>query len=269
MQAVIWDAFMVNGELDMLDCRMEAFAGARVCHVAVESRHTHRGVPKPLHLAGAMSRYARYPLRRVVDDWAPDADPWNMEHHQRNAAWKIIDAEAADGDVVMICDVDEIPGADLLEFAAGRGDAGVPASAWLRTFLFAVDWEVGVPVPPACVIAPVRYLRQQAAYGRYLAEVRDLRDYYPLARGGGWHFSWVGGPQAQRAKLETATCHTEILGRPEADLIRSGARWRSAENGGGLPVVPVDVDQTWPAYVCERRCPPSWFRPRSEEEEVA
>lgn len=269
---MIWDCFMINGELDMLDCRMEAFAGCEVTHLAVESRHTHRGVPKPLHLAGAMSRYASHPLRRVVDDWQPDPDPWVNEHHQRNAAWKVIDEEASGADVVLIADVDEIPGPGLLAAAAeyGAKGPGWPLKVPMRLFLFAVDWECAVPQPAPCVLAPVRYLREQAACGRYLAEVRDDRDRYPqLGRDGqtwGWHFSWAGGPEAQARKLDEATCHTEILATPEADLIRSGARWRSAEDGGGLPVVPVDDLSGHPAYIREGRCPRSWFRPRSGEE---
>jgi hypothetical protein len=268
---MIWDAAMFRDEEDMLLCRMEAFADAssvEVCHVVAESRFTHRGVPKPLNFP-ARDLADDPEWRHVVDDFEPDPDHWVLEHHQRNAAWKVIDAEAADYDVVLICDLDEIPNEDMLHLADqwGKDGPGWPLAIPMRTFLFAVDWEVKVRVPPPCVIAPVRYLRQRAARGEFLAEVRDDRSRYPEFGGnGGWHFSWVGGPERQKAKLETATCHTEILATPEADLIRSGARWRSQEDGGGLPVVPVDVDETWPAYVHERRCPPEWFRPRGAEE---
>ena len=270
---MIWDAIMLNNEQDMLLCRMEAFADApcEVRHVVAEARHTHRGVPKPLStLAKDLAGDPEW--RFAVLDGKPDPAPWINEHWQRNAAWKVIDAEAADDDVVLIADVDEIPSEELLAAAAQYGTHGPPwpVKVPMRLFLFAVDWEVLVPQPPPCVLAPVRYLREQAAAGRFLAEVRDSRDRYPQLGGDGqawgWHFSWVGGPERQRAKLETGTCHTEILGTPEADLIRSGARWRTREDGGGLPVVPVDVDSSWPGYVYERRCPAAWFRPRDGEE---
>lgn len=273
---------MFRDETDMLDCRLEALAGHDVVTVAVESPYTHRGVPKGLTLPQALGRVLRkHPgarVRRVVDDWEPDPDPWVNERHQRNAAWKVIGAEAADDDVVLICDLDEIPAPALLEAAARYGREGPPwpVSVAVRTFLFAVDWEVAIPpagMPQPAVLAPVRCLRELAGTGNYLGEVRA--GWRNLARLGGedqtwgWHFSWVGGPERQKQKLETATCHTEILSTPEADLIRSGARWRSQENGGGLPVVPVDVDETWPAYIYERRCPQSWFRPRDSKETPA
>jgi hypothetical protein len=283
---MIWDAFMYRDEAAMLEVRLEAFDGLGVTHVLVEAPWTHRGVVKQLHfdthLAGDDETNAAYlaelRLRHVVHAGTPDTNPWVNEHRQRNAAWPVIDAEAADDDWVLICDVDEIPSPALLAALAGPGQAprhtlgpatwsGSPVmSVRMRTFLFAVDWEAAVPVPPTCVAAQVSYLRAVArVIGAGLAEVRDRRDNWPVYDGpGGWHFSWCGGPQAQAEKLATATCHTEILGTPEADLIWSGARWRSAENGGGLPVRPVDVDETWPAAVFEGRVPQNWFRPRKE-----
>jgi Glycosyltransferase family 17 len=268
---MIWDTFMFRDEDAMLRLRLESFAGWDVRHVLVEAPWTHRGIRKPLHYTPAGLDAAR--IDHVVDDWDPDTYPWTNEHHQRNAAWKTIDARADDDDWVLICDLDEIPSPALLGWLAGHpGRHGPVFAVWMRTFLFAVDWEVAydaltarrTPLPATCVVASAGYLRAAAASGEYLAEVRDSRDTYEQINipAAGWHLSWLGGPAAQAAKLDTATCHTEILATPEAALIRSGARWRSAESGGGLPVRPVDVDATWPPPVVERRVPGSWFRPR-------
>jgi hypothetical protein len=272
---MIWDAFMFRDEFAMLTMRIEEFRRAAaeldepVTHVAVEALWTHRAVPKKLELAeSAAARAGRPNLVVLADDWDPDPHaPWVNEHHQRNRAWTWIDMHAAPDDWVLIGDVDEIPSRDLL-----ARPPGVVHSVPMRTFLFAVDWEVAVPVPPACVAARVWWLRGQARSGAYLAEVRDGRGDYPVFSGpGGWHFSWVGqgGPAWQAAKLEEATCHTEILGTEEAALIRSGARWAAPEAGGGLPVRPVTVDVSWPAYIADRRCPPEWFRPRNLRNKVS
>jgi hypothetical protein len=63
-------------------------------------------------------------------------------------------------------------------------------------------------------------------------------------------------------KLETATCHTELLTNGEGALIADGTRYRTAQNGGGLPVVARDVDAGWPEFITSHRCPPEWFRPK-------
>ena len=262
----VWCPVMFRDELDMLQCRLEAMQGWPVKHVIVESTQTHRGVPKPLNFDAAKERFRPW-LDSIIYLVAEPAEtaPWAREHSQRNHAWPVIDTVAADGDTVIIGDLDEIPSPALL------GWRGVTvAAARMRTTLFAVDWEVPDRLlPPTCVVATVRYLRSRARYGFGLAKVRDCRGDYTVLPGGGWHFSWVGGPERQREKLETATCHTELLGTTEGDLIASGERYRTSQDGGGLPVVPVDVDETWPAYIRERRCPPEWFRPRQHEQTAA
>ena len=266
---MIWAPVMFRNEFDMLRMRIEECDGFNVTHVAVEAPWTHRAVPKPRLLARWLAEehhaaWARaHQLVALTDDWDPDPhSPWTNEHHQRNRAWTWIDRNAGADDWVLIADVDEIPSRELL-----ASPPAIVMSVPMRTFLFAVDWEVSRLVPPTCVAARVWWLRQQAKDGSFLAEVRDGRDSYPeFTNGfGGWHFSWCGGPADQKEKLDTATCHTEILHTEEAALIRSGRRWASSENGGGLPVRPVMVDRTWPAYIAERRCPPDWFRPKQQD----
>ena len=248
----IWAPCMFRDEFDMLDLRLEVMEPYPVTHILVEAPFTHRGVPKPLHY-----RESRRLGRRVISlvTGFPDgAGGWANEHFQRDAAWPAINSVAADTDIVLICDLDEIPSPALL---AWNGPA--VTAVCMRTFLFAVDWEVDSPWA-TCVAATAGYLRQR---GGSLAAVRDGRDRYPVLQDGGWHFSWLGGPEKQKEKLETASLHQpEIDARPEGAMIRDGTRYRTSENGGGLAVRPVDVDETWPGPVVKRDCPESWFRPR-------
>lgn len=265
---MIWSPVMFRDEFDMLRMRIEECEGFEVQHLAIEALWTHRAVPKPLHLARWLEADCNrawaqaHNLTVLACDFDPDPHAaWVNEHAQRNRAWSWIDRNAHPDDWVLIADVDEIPSRELLAAGPGRKVRSVP----MRTMLFAVDWEVARPVPPTCVAARVWWLREQARSGSYLAEVRDDRDRYPVFEGfGGWHFSWCGGPAEQAEKLDSATCHTEILATEEAQLIRTGRRWASAENGGGLPVRPVTVDRTWPAYIREGRCPKSWLRPKGD-----
>lgn len=253
----VWLPIMFRDEMDMLRFRLEATQDWDAITVIVESPTTHRGVPKPLWYQENAAQFAPWAdrVRHVVTD-LPDAAPWGREHAQRDAAWPVIRDGAANGDTVIIGDCDEIPSPALM----GWVGPGAVVSARMRTFLFAVDWEVPAEfLPPTCVAAKAGWLRMM---GAGLAAVRDQRGKWPVLDDGGWHFSWIGGPERQREKLETSTCHTELLGTVEGDLIASGERWRTSQDGGGLPVVPVDVDETWPAFVRERRCPEAWFRPR-------
>jgi Glycosyltransferase family 17 len=249
---------MFRDELDVLEMRLHELDG-QVEHILIEADRTHRSIAKPLHYAENKERFAPWAdqITHVVADLPGGLEPWEFEHRQRDAAWQaILDAGAEDSDVVLICDADEIPSTATL---AWEGPGAV--SLFMKTTLYAVDWMVPptYPLPPTAVAATVGYLRQ---HGGKLGQVRDGRGGYPVISDGGWHLSWLGGPQRQREKLLTSTCHTELLSHPEAELILSGVRYRDGTDGGGIPVVPVDVDETWPRYIQERKCPPMWFRPR-------
>jgi Glycosyltransferase family 17 len=254
----IWCPVMLNDELDLLEARLRELEPWGARHVLVEAGTTHRGVPKPLAYAESIECFGKWSLSilHVVASLPAEASPWEREHAQRDAAWPVINAYAADGDVVLIADVDEFPSAAAL---AWRGPGAV--SLFMKTCLFAVDWLVPDEcIPPSAVMATAGWLRRQ---GGSLASVRDNRGAYRVIRDGGWHFSWLGGIERQQQKLMTATCHTELLNTQEGGLILTGERYRSGQHAEGhLPVIPAEVDETWPAFIRERQCPPEWFRPR-------
>lgn len=266
---MLWDVFMFAGELPMLTCRMTEFdawidlSGLKVRHVIVEASQTHRGVPKPLVFDEQRGHFTRWRDRiTYVHTDLPSVLPWTREHLQRDAAWETLDDMAGDGDLVLLGDLDEIPTVSCGMFENGWfSSLDAPVALNMRTAVFAVDWETPGPLPTG-VIAPMGWLRGQRPAG--LGEIRDGRARYAQSGNCGWHLSWLGGPQEQRRKLEERTCHTEIFATAEAELIRTGQRWSSPQAGGGLPVVPVDVDHTWPLFVQHRLCPPAWFRPRND-----
>ena len=254
---------MFRDEMDMLEARLLEYEVRDIVHVVVEAPVTHRNVPKPLAYEQNRERFAKWNdsiVHVVAAGLAEPMKPWAREHAQRDAAWPAIDERAADGDIVLIGDLDEFPSAEAL---AWDGTGGV-VSLWMRTMLYAVDWEA-VPdgIPPTAVMATAGWLREHG--NGHLGTVRDGRASYPVIRDGGIHLSWVGGPEWQHKKLTDATCHTEVFQTPEALLIATGERYRAGSHGGtGLPVVPVEADESWPRYVRERRCPAEWFRPRGQ-----
>ena len=90
--------------------------------------------------------------------------------------------------------------------------------------------------------------------------MRDGRYGYP-AVDGGMHLTWLGGIEGQREKL-AVTCHTEMTG-DEWQRIWSGACYVHGEHHSGTcQMIPVDVDETWPQMIWQRKCPENWFRPR-------
>jgi FkbM family methyltransferase len=253
----IWDTLLYWDEAEMLRMHLEEVGPHVHKVILVEARYTFGGDPKPLCYDPADFPEWADKIVSVVADTPETDNPWVREFAQRDAAWGALcdQDDISLDDVVIIGDVDEIPSRAALAWN------GWPVcTLQMQTALYAVDWLIPgwYRQPPMTVMATVRWIKSR---GGRLAELRQNRGGYPVLQDGGWHFSWLGGPEKQFLKLETGTSHTEIMDTPEAALIRSGARWRDGASGPGIPVEPATVDDSWPAFIRERRCPPEWFRP--------
>ena len=246
---------MIRDELDVLAMAMEELDGRADYHIISEARVDFHGRPKPLHLSEAIAnsdpRLWRWKdrIEVVVCDSLPDhPNPWVREHAQRDAMMATLREVAVDDDMVLICDLDEIPSANAIALPPDR-----PYGLMMRTAHSAVDWLYPWQAPGS-VLAPWSVIK-----GAALSSVRDGRPGYDVVHDGGWHFSWLGGPQKQAEKL-AVTCHLE-LSSEEQGILGSGQGYKDGRHIG-VEMVAWDVDETWPAYIRERRCPQSWFRPR-------
>lgn len=239
---------MLRDELDMLECRLAELEDSPVYrHVLVEAPVTHRGVPKPLYYQENQARFARWAdkIIHVVAHPPGASDPWDREHAQRDAAWEVL-KDAAPYDRLLLSDIDEIPSPAVWE-------ATPPVLLMMRVAVFAVDWLWPV-------LEPCGVLVRASDAGPGLGSVRDGRKNFPQLNGAGWHLSWMGGHSAHLAKL-ASHCHLEQDTREIVDRITTG---RAFSEGWHIDtkLIAADVDETWPRYVYERRCPASWFRPR-------
>ncbi len=253
---MIIDTRMVRDELDVLQMALEELDGKADYHVVSEAAVDFHGRPKPLYLtdelASKSGRFWRWKdrLEVVVSHTLPDHEnPWVREHAQRDAMMGVLRNIAVTGDLILICDGDEIPSDRAL--AEFDPPLMAPAGLTMRTAHSAVDWLYPAEAPGS-VLAPWGVIPS-------LSTVRDGRPGYRTITGGGWHFSWLGGQEKQAEKL-SVSCHLE-LPQEEKDILASGLGYRNGYHVG-VQMVPVDVDDTWPAMIRERRCPASWFRPR-------
>ncbi len=255
---MIFDTFMFRDELDMLEFRLSHMENHHVRHVIVEATRTHRGEPKPLVLQENWERFKPWHNRIhlvTCDVLAPpeaESDPWRREHAQRDAARESIISQAKREDMVLISDVDEIPDMRrLIEWPTTQ-----PAVLLQRVLAFAVDWQFA-DEQSTSVLCPSALLGWSP-----LSLIRDSRHGYAPMQHAGWHFSWLGGPEGIRNKA-AAHCHAEhdqVL----AEGVASGWLYEQGHSIWNDALHPVDVDESWPAWVRDRKCPEGWFRPREE-----
>jgi hypothetical protein len=139
----IFDCFVFNDELDLLELRLETSASIVDTFVLVEATKTFSGAGKPLHYALNESRFSQWQdkLRHVVvDDMPTDSSRrWDAEVHQRNALMRGLDGAAGE-DVVLISDADEIVHPEVLRTLRG-GCTALTGLEMPRSFRFA-NWEV-------------------------------------------------------------------------------------------------------------------------------
>lgn len=264
----VFDTFLFGDELDMLECRLIELDGKVDRHVLVEAAVDHQGNPKPLHFGENRDRFSPWldRITHVVADLptrAETANPWDREFAQRQAVWRGLEGDAEPEDLVLVCDVDEIPSDAAVSM---QPDGPVAMGMWLS--MFAVDWVY----PEQARIAVAGRAKALAEVPLHVVRDNGVRARLPLAPGCGWHFTWLGGPEAIRRKAGQF-CHLELRemildGNEAGEWYEQGFTWHGPAIAPYPPprrsgrLVPVDVNQSWPRYIRERRCPPEWFRPR-------
>ena len=256
---MIVDTFPFFNELDMLQMRLEEIYDAVDYLVAVEADVTHQGDPKPYYLSENLDRFDPWKdkLRVVRATGLPSAaehpNAWTRELAQREY---IVPELGKIGvgldDVILHGDVDEIPRAVVARNVRPRGYV----TLLQRGHFWAVDWLY----PPGWEGTVCARVRDIDSFGN----MRNTRRQNPERQcipDAGWHFSWMGGDEAQRVKVN-AFCHPETIGSITECIDRGNLFMAEGFHSDGVKMEPVDVDKSWPAFVHERRCPESWWRPR-------
>ena len=261
---VRFDCFMFFNELELLEVRLAELSPVIDVFVIVEAPWTFQGEPKPLLFDENRARFRPYlsRIRHLVADLPPAiVNQWSREFHQRNCLKRGLSDAAAD-DFAMISDVDEIVRAEAVVEADRQG---VFTLFRMELYRYYMDWREG---PWLKVFGgPAGYIREMQDLSEpRLTETDYLHRFVETGESqvipnAGWHFSWLGGLGKQREKVGV-TCHWE-LAPEEFEVLTSGSGYRNGWHVG-VQMEAVDVDDTWPAYITERRCPPSWFRPRED-----
>ena len=257
----IFDTFLFHNEVDLLQCRLEELSPVVDSFVIVECGENHLGAPKSSNYLAAEERFI--PWRDQIEYvWAPklkESRPKLREHEQRELVQEgLRSARCEPHDVVIHSDVDEIICAAAVVDLGERLNS-IPSniiSFDQQPRYFAVDWLH----PWRCAIMPAA--RRYQHVGTFWDMRRDSVE-APTIPNAGWHFSWLGGPPAHLAKLGAIYEGPAIeSSRPH---LAAGHNWRLGIHVDGVQMAPVEIDDNFPAFIRERRCPTSWFRPRTEK----
>ena len=200
----VYDCFLYNGEIDVLEIRLHELASVVHRFVIVESDTTFSGLPKPVSFDPFDSRIAPFAdrIRHVLVKDVPDIEgPWQREAWQRNAILRGV-PDAARDDLVLISDVDEIPRAIAVKDIA-RDTANSVFGLQLAFYCFFVNYR-NVEGPKSAITRAVAATRDELEsvppnYLRYAVRQGDVPA--RIVYDAGWHFSYLTDELAVRRKI--------------------------------------------------------------------
>ncbi len=213
----IFDCFLFFNELELLELRLMTLVPVVDYFVLVEADRTHTGNLKGFIFEQNKHRYQPY-LNKIIYIKVEDtplldrsADAWAIENFQRSCISRGLTA-SNDEDIVVISDVDELPNPRILEQLKGVDH---PVTLRQHLFYYYVNcysgrgWN-GSIVTPVKQMKPPHVLRKLARRG------------VNIMRNAGWHYSYMGGLDRIKSKLENIsdayTCNDRV--GTDEDIVR-------------------------------------------------
>ncbi len=207
----IYDAFPFNNELDLLEKRFSELFNVVDRFVLVESTLTHGGKPKPLYFKDNLHRFEKYLSKVshvVVGDHEFTArDSWSIERQQRDCIMRALN-DCKEYDTIIISDLDEIPNPGAVK--EYKIEDGIK-SFEMNLFYYNEHVKAKDKWTEAKIL-PYSLLKQLTPCGARYTKA-------PVIPNGGNHFSYFGGVESIRKKIED-TAHQELNTDEFKDLAR-------------------------------------------------
>lgn len=223
------DAFMFYDELDLLEIRLHEMDSIADKFVIVESLERHGSVkPKAATLRENWHRVTGFEhkikyilLDKLIPPYTDEDSAYGRENYQREATFcGALSLSKSRNDLIIISDVDEIPRAKAIQSACQDGRLWEKGLHHLLQdfFYYNVNCFLYDDWNPALIGTVSQILDAGGAE-------RARRAWHTphVLHHGGWHFSYFGGVQKIRTKLESYL-HSgdvdskEILRRSDAQL---------------------------------------------------
>jgi beta-1,4-mannosyl-glycoprotein beta-1,4-N-acetylglucosaminyltransferase len=244
---MLYDCFLFAGEWLQLHIRLHELEGLVDQFVMVESAWDHQGNPRTLEFREREREYQRWPIRLVevetpVKEGSP---PWDLAFGQRRVLYDAL-ASCDPADTILISDVDEIPRRAAVEQALTMEAAAFHQ----KLYYYYLNWEKrdeqwwGTRAYKKRSLP--KSMRVVRGMGNFMAGERPIED-------AGWHFTWLGGPDAIRHKIRTFS--DTWLNSPhilDGDYIETCLKLHLTVHSQGQLEV-VAIDETYPRYVQEKR----------------
>jgi len=215
---MVYDCFIFFDEFDLLEIRLTLLDDVVDYFVIVESNFTFSGKKKNYNFKVAEKRFSKWlnkiiyiPIEQSPEEFIFQKDlqsynstdgAWQMEYQQRNA---LANANYlfADNDTILLSDLDEIPDPRVIK------SIGISVEPELFEMLFHYYYlncqNVGYEhLWKGTIICSGKYFKNSTPQ-----LIRDNRYNYKIIENAGWHFSYLGGAEKIKYKIQSFA-HTEF-----------------------------------------------------------
>lgn len=209
----VYDCFLFNNELGLLEVRLHEMDSQVDKFVIVEAVETFQGGAKPLIFAENAEKFAEFKdkIIHVVVEHLETSNPWDREFNQREAVHFGL-KDCKPDDIIILSDCDEIirnEGVKSMKEVLSEGCYSyVRAQQHLHTnFMNTPPGENGT-CSIATTYSMVQGASMQALRMRGIFAYRENSASIPIVATG-WHFAWVGDSDFVGGKCESFS-HSEM-----------------------------------------------------------
>ena len=264
---MVYDCFPFFNELDALEIRLNVLKDVVDKHVLVESDRTFSNRPKLYYFEENKERFTPF-LDKIIHiklhEYPPVTSDWVIENYQRNMIIRGL-TECQPDDVIIISDLDEIPNPDAIKrypkdgvytfeqtyFTCFLNNKTITVSKWYGSNILRWSDLQSAEIDKHPYTYSNSFLRELNE-GVTPTKIRFIRD-FPVIKNGGWHFSYLGGIDRIKYKIQSFA-HQE-LNTPgfNADALIEEKIRRGLDlfDRKDLRYLPVKLDASFPRYIVE------------------
>jgi len=215
---MVYDCFTFFNEIDLLEFRLKVLDSVVDFFVIVESNITFSGNPKIYNFEKDKERFKKwehkiiyFPLIQttnefnsfeIIDKYNPDSAAFNLEYELRNSISNINDL-IKDDDFILLSDIDEIPNPRVIIKLSKKITEPLSFTMLNHYYFFNCQNTDVDRFWQGTILSNGEYFKNTRPQ-----ELRNNRYHYKKEKNGGWHFSYLGGVEKIKYKIQSFA-HTE------------------------------------------------------------
>ena len=248
----IFDCFIFNHEIELLEIRMNILGDYVDKFVITEGDTTFSGKPKESYFSHNRERFAKWEDKIILNQiQLPDLPgPWEREIYSRNAMANVEGLQ--DDDLILMSDGDEIPNPEILEHT----------SDW-------VERDTHFTFEQSCYAYWFNNLYSDTWFGSRAAlyqhlkntTVDDLREGTedeskvsgPIITNGGWHFTYLGDESHIKQKINSFCDRHFDVPEVTENISKNLRAGKDVLNRHHITYQRVDLDDSFPQYILDNQ----------------